>query len=278
MDVADTPRRVREVMPSVGQTARMSPVSRSRGKQNKRGKQSKRSTRRSAPPAVVRRPTECDCPACAGEGIDPKQLIDELVAAAVDLVELDDPLDAEILGAAFVSIGAGAGEAFEEALVGGFIPQLEARATTEALAMLLAMGAVAAGRGGKEASVAAERLVEAGVTEPEWAAELGQPVTAGDCCRLVDSQDTMSVLACSFHRAERSHAIVLAVDHTDCGAADHILVVDADQLPEALEMLRGRRPPRRPGDHHPDPGCSGVPLAGGEGAGRAGGARQRAAR
>jgi len=219
----------------------MSPVSRSRrGRQNK---QSKRSTRRPAPPAVVGRLEECDCPACAGEGLDPQQLIDAVIAAAADLVELDDPLDAEVLGAAFLSIGAGAGEAFEEVLVGGFVPQLEARATTEALALLLAVGAVAGGRGGKEASVAAERLVEAGVTRPGWAAELGEPVTASDCRRLIDSQDTMSVLACSFHRAERSHAIVLTVDHTDCGAADHILVVGADELPEALEMLRagGRR-------------------------------------
>ncbi len=190
------------------------------------------------PPAVFGRPDECDCPACSGGSFDPQQLIDELIAAAADVVELDDPLEAEVMGAAFVSIGASAGEAFEEALVGGFIPAFEARATTEALAMLLAVAAVAEGRAGKEASAAADRLVEAGVSRPGWAAELAEPVTASDCCRLVDSQDTMSVLACSFHRVGRSHAIVLAADHTDCGAADHILVVDADQLPEALEMLR----------------------------------------
>jgi len=169
---------------------------------------------------------------------DPQQLIDKLIAAAGDLVGSDDPLDAELMGAAFVSIGAGAGGAFEEALVGGFIPEFEARATTEALALLLAVGSVAGGRAGKEASVAADRLLEAGVPRPGWAAELSEPVTAGDCCRLVDSQDTMSVLAGSFHRAGRSHAIVLSVDHTDCGAADDILLLEADQLPQVLEMMR----------------------------------------
>src|SRR5207247_5546417 len=56
--------------------------------------------------------------------------------------------------------------------------------------------------------------------------------------RLVDSQDTMSVLACSFQRAGRSHAIVLSVDHTDCGAASDILLPEADQLPQVLELMR----------------------------------------
>jgi hypothetical protein len=142
-----------------------------------------------------------------------------------------------------VSIGSGAGEVFEEAPVGGFIPEFEARATTEALAMLLAVGSVAGGRAGKEASVAADRLVEAGVARPGWAAELDEPVAAGECWRLVDSQGTASVLACSFRRAGRSHAIVLSVDHTDCGAAGEVLLLDVDQLPLALEAVQasGRR-------------------------------------
>jgi hypothetical protein len=217
----------------------MSRMSRSRrGKQNK---QNKRSTGRSVRPEVVSPPDDCDCPSCSVD-FDPQQLIDELIEAAEDQVGLDDPLYAEILGAAFVSIDAGGGAAFEEALLGGFIPALEARAATETLAILLAVGAVAGGRAGKEASGAADRLVEAGVPRPGWAAELGEPVMAGDCWRLVDSDDSMSVLACSFHRAGRSHAIVLSVDHADCGAADRILLLDADDLPEALEMMRASGP------------------------------------
>ena len=45
--------------------------------------------------------------------------------------------------------------------------------------MLLAIGSVAGGRAGKAASAAADRLVEAGVPRPGWAAELGEPVTVG---------------------------------------------------------------------------------------------------
>ena len=211
----------------------MSPKSRGR-----KGKQNNKSTRRPALPDVFDAPDGCDCPACSGADFDPQRLIDELTAGAADLVECEDPLDAEIVGAAFVSIGAVAGEAFEAALVGGFIPEFEARATTGALAMLLAIGSVAEGRAGKEASAAADRLVEGGIPQPVWAAELGEPVTVVDCWRLSDSQGAASMLVCSFQRAGRSHAVVMSVDHQDCGAAGDILLLGADQLPEALHMVR----------------------------------------
>jgi Plasmid pRiA4b ORF-3-like protein len=211
----------------------MSPVRRGR-----KGKQNKKSTRRPALPDVLSTVDECDCPACSGADFDPQRLIDELIAGAADLVESEDPLDAEIAGATFVSIGAVAGKEFEEALVGGFIPEFEARASSEALVMLLAIGSVAPGRAGKAAWAAADRLVEAGVARPGWAAELGEAVTVGDCRRLSDLQGTASMLACSFHRAGRTHAVVMSVDHDDCGAAGDILLLDVDQLPEALEMIR----------------------------------------
>ncbi len=211
----------------------MSPASRGR-----KGKQNKKSTRRDVPPGVLGGPDECDCPACSGADFDPQQLIDELIAGATDLVESEDPLDAEVVGAEFVSIGALAGEQFEEALIGGFIPQFEARASSQALAMLLAIGSVAPGRAGKAASVAADRLIQAGTARPGWAAELGEPVTVGDCQRLDDTHGTASMLACSFHRAGRSHAVVISVDHADCGAAGDILLLDAADLPKTLDMMR----------------------------------------
>jgi hypothetical protein len=36
----------------------------------------------------------------------------------------------------------------------------------------------------------------------------------------------------------RGHAVVISVDNADCGAAGDILLLDMDQLPEALEMMR----------------------------------------
>ena len=122
----------------------MSPVSRGR-----KGRKSRKPTRQLAPPVALGAQDECGCPACSGADFDPQQLIDELVAGAGELIEAEDPLDAEIAGAAFVSIGEVLGEDFEEALVGGFIPEFEARATPEALVMLLAIGSVADSRVGK---------------------------------------------------------------------------------------------------------------------------------
>jgi hypothetical protein len=183
-------------------------------------------------------PDGCDCPSCSGADLDLEQLVDVLLAAAADLTGSEDPLDAELLGATVMSIGGGDSKTFEEALIGGFIPEVQARATAEALALLLAIGSVAEGRAGKEAFVAAARLVEAGVPRPGWAAELVEPVTVADCVRLSDTQGTASMLACSFHRAGRPRAVVISVDHQDCGAAESIVLLDADNLPEALEMMR----------------------------------------
>ena len=214
-----------------GQTGCMSPVSRGR-----KGKRKNKSARRPAPAFALSAPDECTCPSCSGANFQPQRLIDEVIAAAADLDE--DPLDAELLGATWMSIGARAGQGFEEALIGGILPELEARANSEALAMLLAVGSVAEGRAGKEASAATARLVEAGVPRPGWAAELAEPVKVADCLRLSDSQGTASLLACSFHRAGRSHALLVSVDHLDCGAASEIVPLGLDQLPEALQMLR----------------------------------------
>jgi hypothetical protein len=184
-------------------------------------------------------PEECDCPACTGADIDPEEALDGMLAGAADLIGSEDPLDAEMMGAVYVSIGAFAGKEYEEALVGGMIPAFEARATTEALATLLAVAAVAPRGVGDAASAAADRLVRAGVPRPRWADELGEPVTVGDCQRLSDTQGTASMLACSFHRAGRSHAVVISVNLGHCGEADDILLLtDEVPLSGALDAIR----------------------------------------
>jgi hypothetical protein len=170
--------------------------------------------------------------------LDPRALIAELIDLAAALAGREDPLDAEVLGAAFVSLGANAGEPFEEALIEGFIPAFEAAACEGALAMLLAIGAVCQGRAAKAASTAAGRLVDRDVTAPRWPAELAKPVTITDAVRLRDTHVAASILACSFHRGARSHAILLTVDELDCGAAGEIAVLDVDQVTEALDAAR----------------------------------------
>jgi hypothetical protein len=165
-------------------------------------------------------------------------MVIELVAASAGVVSAEDPLEAEIVGAMLASMAVPAGEAAEELLVNGLIPQIEARACAEAAAVLLAVSSVAEGRAAKAASVAAKRLVDAGFAPPAWAGTLAEPMSATDCSVSTDAAGTGSILACSFQRAGRSHGVLVSVDHTDCGAASRVHLVDSDMLPQALEMAR----------------------------------------
>ncbi|MDQ3576148.1 MAG: plasmid pRiA4b ORF-3 family protein [Actinomycetota bacterium] len=184
-------------------------------------------------------PAECDCPGCSDPDFDPGTLIDDLLAGADGLLSVDDPLEPELLGAGLMTIGEGAGEGFAEALVEGMIPEFEARGTPAALAMLLAIGSATDGPVEMAASAAAARLVAADVPQPGWAEELAQPVTVDDCWHLYDRGATMSVLACSFHRAGRSLAVIMTVDLVDCGAASDIHLLDGDDLTSALAGISG---------------------------------------
>jgi hypothetical protein len=214
----------------------MSPAGRRpRGTQN-------RKTRRRTDLTVVRgAPEQCDCPACSGEDVDPAQLLGELLDGVAALADCEDPLDAELAGAAFVAMVTITGDELVPAFVQGLIPQVEAEPSSGALALLLAIGSVASGvqeQVAKAASAAAGRLVDAGISRPRWAGELAEPVRVGDCVRLYDAQETMSVLVASFRRASRGHAFLVIVDEQDCGAAADILFVEADHLAEALDDLR----------------------------------------
>jgi hypothetical protein len=169
-------------------------------------------------------------------------MLGELLDDVAPLAECEDALDAELAGAAFVAMVTVTGDELVPAFAQGFIPQIEAKASSSgALALLLAIGSVASGvqeQVAKAASAAAGRLVAAGTPTPRWAGELADPVRVGDCVRLHDTDGTMSVLVGSFGRASRGHAFMVIVDEQDCGAAADILFVDADHLPEALDDIR----------------------------------------
>jgi Plasmid pRiA4b ORF-3-like protein len=177
----------------------------------------------------------CGCPECSGADFNPQGFIDDLVDDAANLLKADDPLDAELFGATFMSAGDLAGEGFAAALADGIVPAVAALATPESLAVLLALdavGGVAAARDG------AERLIHAGVRAPVWIDELREPVQVRQCRRLDDPTGTASVLACVFDRAERSHGFVVYVDHTDCGAAADIMLVSGENMDHAVGAIQ----------------------------------------
>jgi hypothetical protein len=178
----------------------------------------------------------CDCPACRGDIVDPERMLADVIDSSATLAEAEDPLDAELAGASFVAM-AQSGEDAEAALVDGLVPAIEGHGSRTALTLLTAISAVA-GKGperiGEAARTAVERLANAGVAEPAWADELTQPLTVGPLSRMYDVDDIMSILIGSFRRADRGHALVIVVDHQDCGAADEIYLVGEAELPTVM--------------------------------------------
>jgi hypothetical protein len=184
-------------------------------------------------------PEPCDCPACTGVEIDPVVLIDDLLQGGADLLEADDPLDAELFGAMFTSAGELAGEGFAEALNDGILPQVAASGGPQAVAVLLALGAVS---DAPAADDLIKDLLGAGVATPSWAEELRSPPRPGVCLRFAGPAGTASMLLCSFDRADRSHAFLVHVDHTDCDAAANIALIPGEAVGELVKSIRASVP------------------------------------
>ncbi|MFI5931696.1 hypothetical protein [Actinoplanes sp. NPDC051494] len=204
----------------------MSPVSRGRRRTKSRGS-GQRVLR--AVPAV---PDVCECAECSGEGIDLDELVGSLVAGGAELLEVGDPLEAELFAASLLAAGDLAGEDFVDAISEDVVPAVAAVGTPAALAVLLAFGDLPTATG----AVAA--LVASGVPLPSWAAELREPVRLVECLRFTEAGATASAVLCTFERAGRSHGFAVFIDHTDCSAAVDIGMFPAEQLDEVVESLR----------------------------------------
>jgi hypothetical protein len=176
----------------------------------------------------------------------PERMVAELVDGAAALAGCEDPLEAELAGALLVAMAVAGGDDAVPAFTQALIPAIEARGNDAALMMLTAIGA-AAGAGPeqvtKAAKAAAGRPAANGVPAPAWARTLEQPLHTGPFTRLYDTEGTVSLWVGSFRRAGHEHAVMVVVDHDDCGAAEDILVLDRADLPVALKDFRdaGRR-------------------------------------
>ena len=207
----------------------MSPVSRGR----KRPKSS-RSGERVIRPAFAE-PEPCDCPECAAVEVDLQELVGNLLESGAELLGDIDPVDAEILAAGFLAAAELAGEGLAASLIDDVTPAVAEAGGPEALAILLALSAVAEN---PAATVAARELAATGVPAPPWAAELAQPIEAGDFRILSDAGGEGSMLLGTFTRAGRSDGFVLAVDHTDCHAATDITLFDGESWVQVVDSIR----------------------------------------
>src|SRR3954452_1472772 len=118
----------------------MSPVN--RGRENAKSRRSNGRTLR----LVEALPESCDCPACSGEVPDLEAVVAGVTAGAAEIFAVEDPLDAELFGAALLATGELAGEAFTAEL-------LPALAEAKSLTALLAIEAV----GGSAATAGAAK-------------------------------------------------------------------------------------------------------------------------
>lgn len=154
------------------------------------------------------------------------------------LLKFTDPLNVEKAAAEFLDAAEPS-----ELLVDELMPKLEKRASRPSLAALLTIGSLADDTLGKAAAEAAEHLITAGVPQPRWAAELRLPVTSADGWRLFYPDGSTSALSCTFHRGERSHALVMMVDNLAGDVATDLLLMGIDELADAIDKLAdlGRR-------------------------------------
>lgn len=180
------------------------------------------------------------------------QLLDILLAEGSDLLAEDDPLGAQLAAADLLASGDyqlgfdpaldpdGSGpEAFftDTVLTDVLLPPLEKRADERSLAYLLALASVAAEPAAGAAYQASERLRAAGIGEPSWAQDLRKPLTVTRCLRMHDDADTGSVLLCECARGVWKHALIIAVDHTDCHAAEDVWVVDHRNADDVIDLV-----------------------------------------
>jgi len=205
----------------------VSPVSRGRKRPKSRGS-GQRVLRAVGPPDL------CDCPACSEADLDPLALIDDLIASGAELLEAEDPLEAELFAAGFLAAGTMAGEGFAEALAEGITPAVAQLATPESLAVLLALDAVS---DAPAITDAVGRLIRAGVPAPTWADELRTPARVGRCQRFADPDGAASMLLCSFDRSGRSHGFIVNVDHTDCYAAADIMLFPGEMTDQVVDTI-----------------------------------------
>jgi hypothetical protein len=212
----------------------MSPVS--RGRKSKSTKKAARRTRPELPPLDLE---PGDSPDSVREAYDLDDLLDGL-AADPDLAKLNNPFTAELLGAGLLALAEDIGYGDADAadlVVDEIIEGLEDRGGPAAVVLLLGVAGVAGGPSGRLAVSAADRLVALGQPRPDWAGELAEPVTAGECLRLAHPSGGLCALSAVFQRANRSQAVVILTDG-EGGEAYDVLPVDPDLVRDALTTLR----------------------------------------
>jgi hypothetical protein len=151
-------------------------------------------------------------------------------------------LSAELTGAEFLAMMREAMPVDNELsdLVAALIWQAEGHGTSEALAMLRVLAVVGPTEVRSAAAGAADRLVQAGLTDPPWVNGLGRP-RVGACFGYADARGGQEVIGIAFAYGSNQHALAVLIDHDlgggikDCFPTEHTRWMRADYQKAAKE-------------------------------------------
>lgn len=215
---------------------RMSPTS--RGRRRRKGNHGNPG-RRSTPRGFGSRPHSpgthplCLCPRCANDDVPGAgPIVSGLLSTGAWLRERTDPLDAEAAGSVIAARYRRPDGQPTRLFVDEVLPRVTAAANTEALAILLAIGAATPESTGEAARTSATVLAAAGVPAPSWADELAEPITATGF-RLLRRTTGLAagktaVLGGEFVRAGRRHILAVRLNPLRCGEAAGIVTLRTD--------------------------------------------------
>jgi hypothetical protein len=161
---------------------------------------------------------------------------DQLFAGAANLLETDDPVEAEFFASTISALPELPSPSrvvrLDEALVGAFVEEARRRGTPAALALVLALAHVAPPDWDDAAERAARELLAAGVKPPPWAESIGTASFAGAWLGTEPFGD-QEVLFVSFqHQGQSPHALQLLIDQNVNG-----VIKDAQLVPAVAELL-----------------------------------------
>ncbi len=131
------------------------------------------------------------------------------------LVQLDDPVDAELWGSDLIGAlasSASGPRSLTDSLAGALVPAAEAASAPGSLALLRTLAAIGPPGLRDAAGQAAARVRARGVADPPWAAGLGSP-QPGDCWHYADVGGRQESLTMTFTYGDRQHALCVLIDH-----------------------------------------------------------------
>jgi hypothetical protein len=139
-----------------------------------------------------------------------------------------EPLEAEVCGAEFIGeLRRAAPPNLDVAdVLADIISDFAAQRSAEVLAMMRVLAAVAPARLQTMAGHAAARMVQDGLEDMPWAADLGWPVL-GRCFGYTDVYGEQRTMVLTFSYGRRVHALVVLIDYLlgggikDCYVADY---------------------------------------------------------